>query len=199
MQKKYILIIGIVVILAIAGWIAWDIFGNKIDGTVSPAEVVKQSPAPLSEASNVQGGVVPSSAAIVTASLAEQQEMNLQVMAIVFAEKFGTYSNHDGYQSLSATKSMMTASTAKWLDTYIVDLQKKYGNESAVYFGITTKALNNTIVSIANDRATVSVGCQRKESVGAGEIIYNQPLKLEFKKINNEWKVDGAYWQAKES
>ena len=192
-RKTLILIIGVVVVLGIGGWIVWDIFGTGVDdqGTLT-GNSVKQAPV----AENVAQTSVPAA----PATPAEKQEMNLQILARVFAEKFGTYSNHDSYKSLAGTKSFMTASAAKWLASYLVEMEKKHGGENSSYYGVTTKAVSALVKSFDEDDAVLVVNCQRKESVlGAADVSFNQQLELEFKKINNEWKIDGAYWQAKES
>ena len=185
-----ILIIGVFVILVIGGWIVWDVVENGSSEDSAAEQIpVKQAPA-VSEA-----------AAVLAEKAAPEdiQAMNLQVLATVFAEKFGTYSNHDVYQSLLGAKLLETASMVSWTDSYVVEMKKKHGDDSSAYYGITTKALNSSVSQVSADSAVVMVGCQRKESsYGLPEILYNQALKLEFKKINNEWKVDGAYWQNKE-
>jgi hypothetical protein len=94
----------------------------------------------------------------------------------------------------------MTASAALWLKTYVADMEKKHGNENSSYYGVTTKAVSAAMKSFSDDSAVLVVSCQRKESLsGAADVSFNQQLELELKKINNEWKIDGAYWQAKES
>ncbi|MBI5254252.1 hypothetical protein HY932_00510 [Candidatus Falkowbacteria bacterium] len=192
-KKIIILLIGIVVFALIVGWIAWDIWGNKnATQTQNPATVVKEA-APVITQPTTQTPVV-------VADKQEQQTMQAQVLAKVFAEQFGTFSNHENYASLEKLKNMMPASTAKWFNDYIVDLKKKYGGEFATYYGVTTTAVNANVLEASDTKMTLLVDCQRKESMGAAPTIeYNQSLKLNLVKINNEWKIDGVFWQNKEA
>lgn len=191
-KKIIILLVGIVVSALIIGWIVWDIWGNKNDAQTPAAGVQVKEATPVTTQPTTQ-------TQIVTADKTEQQSMQAQVLAKVFAEKFGTFSNHDNYASLDSLKKMMTTSTAKWLEGYLVDLKKKYGGEFATYYGATTTAVNAKATDAAADKMTMLVDCQRKESMGVAPTIeYNQSLKLNLVKINNEWKIDGVFWQNKE-
>ncbi|MFH0814626.1 MAG: hypothetical protein V1902_00825 [Candidatus Falkowbacteria bacterium] len=193
-QKIIILLVGIVVFALIIGWIVWDVWGNKNEIS-APAAQVKE--AVLLTTPSTQ---TTTPAQVVIADKQEQQSMQAQVLAKVFAEKFGTFSNHENYASLEKLKNMMTTSTAKWFNDYITDLKKKYGNEFATYYGVTTTAVNANVLEASETKMILLVDCQRKESMGIAPIIeYNQSLKLNLVKINNEWKIDGVFWQNKEA
>lgn len=119
-------------------------------------------------------------------------------IAMAFAERFGSYSNQSSYGNFTDLKIFMTANMKDWADKYVADLKAKATNQ-AVYYGITTNALTSEVKNYdeAGGNAQIIVSTKRQENTDttSANPAYVQKLVLDFKKINNEWLVDRAYWE----
>jgi hypothetical protein len=87
----------------------------------------------------------------------------------------------------------MTDSMKSWADNYI-DEQSKV-EYSGLYYGITTTALVGEVTEFNNEDANVTVTTKRKEIKDNQEDIFNQDIIINFNKVGDEYKVNGAYWQ----
>jgi hypothetical protein len=127
--------------------------------------------------------------------LSEQEKVNgfLIKTSSAFSERFGSYSNQSNFENLLDLKMLMTEKMQNWVDSLIV----KGGSQNAVYYGITTKALNTNIKNSSESVSEVIVSTQRQESVGSeiNSKIYYQDLIIIFTKEGGLWKVDSAIWQ----
>jgi len=191
-QKIIILVVSLVVV---AGLIIWGIFGF-----LGEKEEVKELP----QAEEETGAKVETgqdlAALMPEISEEEKEEFAAQVLARVFAEKFGTYSNHQDYQSILDSQSMMTSSMKAWSSSFVKKLKIQKGDQFDDYYGISTSALKIEVVELSESSAEFLVKCQRTEYPEAGQpVVYNQDLKLNLIKIDNDWKVSAAYWQDKEA
>lgn len=190
-QKIIILVVSFVVIVGLIVWVVFGLLGDK-------EEDVKELPQ-VEEAIKVDTGkklaeLMPE------VSEEEKKEFSAQILARVFAEKFGTYSNHQSYQSILDSQKMMTGSMKAWSDSFVKQLKKNKGDQFDAYYGISTSALKVEIVELNESSAEFLVKCQRTEYPEAGQpVVYNQDLKLNLIKIDNDWKVSAAYWQDKEA
>jgi len=191
-QKIIILAVSFIVIAGLIVWLVFGLLGNKNVETIHELS-------PSSETTKVDTGkklaeLMPE------ISEEEKKEFSAQVLARVFAEKFGTYSNHQSYQSILDSQQMMTSSMKSWSSSFVVKLKKTKGDQFDDYYGISTSALKVEVVELDEDSAEFLVKCQRTEYPEAGQpVVYNQNLKLNLIKIDNDWKVSAAYWQDKEA
>ncbi|MFA5886280.1 MAG: hypothetical protein WC863_00700 [Patescibacteria group bacterium] len=123
---------------------------------------------------------------------------DLAKRAMLYSERFGSYSNQSDYGNFTDLKIFMTASFREWVDKYVADLKK---NPQAVegYYGIETKALTTELKSFADKDGTaeITVTTERRESnsqIGGGE-PYIQKIDFGFVKVGSDWLIDKAYWQ----
>lgn len=121
----------------------------------------------------------------------------LIAIAKTFAEKFGSFSNQGNFENLEDAKYFMTARMIEWTNQYI---EKNKKVQNAVFYGVTTKSLKEEIITLSDDEesAQVLVSAQQEEFgsevASRGKIVYKR-LMLDFKKVDNSWKVDSAQWQ----
>lgn len=135
----------------------------------------------------------------------ENQNTNLAVKndetvinenCLVFAERYGSYSNNNNFQSFIDLKSWMTASFQKEIDEFVVSEQEKA--KTAPYFAVYTKVISKNIIGLTLQKANCSVVCQRTERNETTETAsYFQNLLLQFSKEGEAWLVDQATWQEK--
>ncbi|MEI6835394.1 MAG: hypothetical protein WCK59_01040 [Candidatus Falkowbacteria bacterium] len=119
-------------------------------------------------------------------------------LSSLFAERLGSFSNQSDYGNVTDLKIFMTATMKSWADKYVADLRaQKY---SGSYYGITTRALTTKVLSYDDKtgKARIEVSAERRESqADILGVAYIQKMTLDLVKVNNEWLVDGAFWEKK--
>jgi len=128
-------------------------------------------------------------------------EGDLKKMALLFAERFGSFSNQSNFRNISDLKIFMTKSMEKWADDYIMEQNNKMA-DNIIYYGIITKAVTAEVRQFneATGQAAVMISTRRRETAmmdNNNSDTYNQDILISFVKENNLWKVNNAYWQAK--
>jgi len=190
MNKKKIILIAVIVLIAvlvIVGLIA--VFGKK----EQPESIVKTEISITDNKDNTKPELV-----VIQPSLKETQNASLSYLARMAAERLGTFTNQSGYLSISDLLPMMTQNMKNWVEeTYLPKLKKDYPFNGLLYRVTSVSPVAN-IISQTENKATLVVENQRTEKYGDNEEkSFFQDLKLEFVKINNNWLIDGAYWQNK--
>ena len=120
--------------------------------------------------------------------------LGLKQLAWTYAEIFGSYSNHANFKGWRDLKDLSTVKMQRYID----DIIGTGFNNIEIYEGYDTKALSSDLQNIdnVNAQATVLVKTQRVHSLtGQAERVFYQDILLQFVRINNEWKVNGAWWQ----
>ena len=118
----------------------------------------------------------------------------LLAIATTFTEKFGSFSNQGNFENLNDLRSMMTPKMIDWTNNYV----RQHQSEAIdAYYGITTKALLPKIADLQKSQVTILITTQRQETKNntLNPQIFYQDLKLQLKKINDNWLVDEAEWQ----
>lgn len=123
---------------------------------------------------------------------------SLKRIALSFAERFGSYSNHSNYSNILDLKIFMTDDMRAWADKFVQEAKVK-DKYSDIYYGTTTKAILVQEKKFDEDtgQAVFLVKTQRRESMGDmgnASTIY-QDVLLFFVKERDSWKVDKAEWQ----
>lgn len=123
---------------------------------------------------------------------------DLQRLAGLFAERFGSYSNQSNFSNISDLKIFMSQKMAVWAENYVAE-QKKSDSKD-IYYGITTKSVSQEVKNFDEDSGTASilVSTRRREANGTTNNIsniFNQNILINFIKENGIWKVDSASWQ----
>lgn len=118
--------------------------------------------------------------------------------AALFAEVLGSFSNQSNYENVTSLEIYMTPKMKDWSDKYVADLRaQKYTGE---YSGITTQALTKKVLSYDEKvgKAKIEVQTQRQEqhvdTLGAS---FLQKMTVDLVKVNDEWRIDGAFWENK--
>jgi hypothetical protein len=171
-------------------------FGNNKNDTVQqePESAVEEVVITPAMENKIQESVQPEMSAN------EIGAESLERIAFSFAERFGSYSNHSGYSNVLDLKIFMTKSMQVWADNFVKETaaKEKY---SAIYYGITTKAILAEVQKYDDDagQADILVKTQRREStgeIGNASLSY-QDIFISFIKESGSWKVNKAEWQEK--
>jgi Na+-transporting methylmalonyl-CoA/oxaloacetate decarboxylase gamma subunit len=200
MNRKYIGIFIVVLSLILLGFIIYFIFIYNF----SPASAPEEEAKPAAEAKKEFNKITPEPQAIQPKIYQDKQikrtvsEADLRQIAASFAERFGSYSNQSDFSNIEDLKLFMSRRMKNWADGYISDLKSKRG-ESAIYYGITTKAVSAEIKNYDQNsaQAQILVKTQRREAVGTTNNASNkyEDIKISLIKENGAWKIDEARWE----
>jgi hypothetical protein len=124
----------------------------------------------------------------------EKSVEELQNLARIFAERYGSFSNQGGFQNIDDVQTLVTAEMKDWLEQKKQESMEKYPINGE-YFGITTSAPISKVESFTEDKAMIVITTQRKETKNGETTNYNQDIKIEFTKQDGKWLISGAYWQ----
>lgn len=174
------------------------------------ALVFRQKPTPVVEeatklaavvspegTSNVAGGNVsapvevkkmPSKAEVTQVA----KEIAIKNTAINFVERFGSYSVAANFANFDELKPFSTLTVVQWLDQYKIQLTAK---QSADFVGVTTKVVSAKIISSSETSASVLTSTQRSETYKTEQKTTYKDMLVKLVWQNNQWLVDGAYWQ----
>jgi hypothetical protein len=219
MNKKLLGILVVIVSLLIMGGIVYVVFlGNnpisKFLGEEKETEVVTDDPeTPVSAVAGkprVPEAVIRQRPAelkpepkeiepIKRSNVNEFNKSDIMRMAASFTERFGSYSNHSNFSNIIDLKIFMSVNMARWADTFVFE-QRKNGLSDAMYFGITTKAVNEEVKAFDDDTgfASVLVSTRRREYTGTTTNLsnsYDQLVQINFVNERGAWKIDDANWQ----
>src|SRR3989339_206310 len=184
-KATIIIVAGVVVIAVIIGGFIWL---NRADQPLA-----EMAPAPKAELDDTTAEVVK----IAPPTVAEKQAASIGAVAKTFVERFGSYSNQSGYSSLAELEALSTESFAAWLESNCVPKLKKEHDPSGYYYEISTEAPMIASVEQSATAAKFVVTTQRIEKTDNGEKTFQQDIVLDMKKIGDEWRGGGAYWQKK--
>lgn len=129
----------------------------------------------------------------------EAEQVDVILIAKSFAERFGSYSNQSDYSNFNDLEIFMTANMNNWIkNTYIDDLRSQNPNID-IYYAIETKYISEQIISLDETagRAEIMIKTQRQEFENdiLNPSVFYQDILLQLNKIDNQWKVNGAFWQ----
>lgn len=201
MNKRAIGITIIVLAGVLLSFIVYIIFFKKFNqvpvDNKAPAVQETQTQAQLPKIENPQ----PIKKTIISPPTKEEVSRDeLRRLAMLFAARFGSFSNHSTYQNISDLKMFMTAGMQVWADKYVEEQNSK-NNGSAIYFGITTTAATAEVKSFDANAGTaeIAVGTERRESAGTtnNTSAYGQMLNMKFVKEAGAWRVSEARWDDK--
>ena len=129
---------------------------------------------------------------------AQNIEGDLMRKSASFAERFGSYSNQSSFSNISDLRLFMTAAMKSWADSFIEENNAK-SRDTSIYYGITTKALSQEILSLDEEGgfAKVKVLTLRRESPQneSPDASFYQDIEISFKVENKVWKIDSAFWK----
>lgn len=116
----------------------------------------------------------------------------LQAKASFFAERFSTFSSVRPYENITSLKDYMT-------DNYWQFLNGKAGSAKPVYpaTGYVAKVVGTQVVALDENSGSAQINVplvRQSFSDDTYDVGKLYSLLIKFKKINNVWLIDGAYW-----
>ncbi len=117
-------------------------------------------------------------------------------LSMAFVDSFGSYSNSGDFSDISRMQTVMTPEFLGYVqNSYLPELQKKHVIDGFPYV-MRTKSLVAKIIEERKEEMKIMISTSRKEKSGNNEEnIFNQDILVSLKKIDNNWFIDGAFWQ----
>lgn len=151
------------------------------DGGIQPQPVPEQ---PVIPAPNE---VVPEP----TDSVQADGTTSLPRLAASFAERYGSYSNHNDFENLKDLEVLMSDRLAAETESYIID--QLAGGTLSEYVGVSTRALKSEVVSFSDEDGGAEVTVSTQRSYSDGRLVF-QNLYLNFVKSGEQWLVSSVNW-----
>ena len=120
----------------------------------------------------------------------------IKPVAIAFVERFGTYTNHSDYVSIQDLAPIMTNTMTSWVEVVYIPKLKEEHDVTGFFYRIKAEAPVVVVTEELGDSARVKVTAKRMETIGDAETKeFLQDIELELVKINEEWLINGAFWE----
>lgn len=193
-------LIALVLLVTIIGAVMMSFGVRKVSTTGTNASNANRNLPPSEQGvgANVTIANVPQTVANTQTPSGEEAAKEL---AILFAERFGSFSNQTDYENVASLKGFMTSRMQEWADGYVAQ-GRASTDPGAPYYGITTSAIAAEQQSFddAAGKAEYLVSAARREvnSAKATDTTFNQQLRVRLARSDNAWKVDEAVWLTKE-
>ncbi len=125
---------------------------------------------------------------------AEKEHDEAVALALLFTERFGSYSTETIDTVAGELAGFVTPAGATQTREVLRQQKSKYGTTAT---GVTTKALTTSFSQFkAGASATVDVQTQRSEQPVGGKVVdATSTLRLDLVKQGQQWKVNRAVWQ----
>lgn len=203
-RRTRLILVGIavaVLVLALAAYLTLRPSPAAPASTPEPGPTEPLTPSglqpPAPTPTTVTTTTAPAGPTFARASSREILEQQLIGTGGQFAERFGTYSNQSDFQNLIDLFPLMTDRMREATERTIEAARAT--STPSTYVGVTTRAVTTAIASLDEGagRATIRVSAQRVTQTGdAAPVAKYEILTLEFRKVQNVWKVDSAVWSA---
>lgn len=110
-------------------------------------------------------------------------------------EIYGTFTNKgsEPYKNLKDLDIYATANMKGWIGSQT----SKPFDQNAAFFGMTTKALSSVVLESSANNAKVLVTTKREEIVESRQQprVFYALIEVQMVMEDDQWKVDGLYWQ----
>lgn len=179
-KKRLLLIVGILILIAILALLFWP-----REKTLAPPreETPAAAPAPAAEPSLV--------APLVEREVPTPTQASAEAVARTFAERFASFSAQSRFANIRDLYPVMTNQFAAEQEALIASAPAL-----GEYYGVTSKIVSLTTVSLENGSAVIEASLQRIEARGSAQNAETkyETLRLDLVFENGTWLVDGAAW-----
>jgi len=188
----FIIILALIVMIGLVYFMFLAPFGND----ALPLATVPASSETITSVSNK---IVP--VPVVQNRVIDKKEVGedeLKTIAASFVERYGTYSNQSGYKNIKELDVFMSKNMQAWAAQY-VDQALRNNSDTAIYYGITTKAVVVETLNFSSSatKASFKAQTQRVEAIGStsNERSFQQTAIVDMIREAGIWKVDGVVWE----
>jgi hypothetical protein len=183
-RSKILLVLVIILVILLAVWLYFWLQNNNtnVNTNINQPAVSTNTPT-----INTPTGVVEPIPKLTDTTL------SARVLALNFAERYGTYSNDMPYENLKNLTGILTPSFQTRVNSII-----KSGTKPAGFYSVTTKALVAKVDRQTDSAAELTISTQRQEVFTRdGEVkISYATLRVSLSKSGENWLVDSASWES---
>lgn len=112
--------------------------------------------------------------------------------ASTFVEQFGTKSNQNKNRHIDDVLPLVTARMATWLEGQ----RQQERTTDDMYQGVTTRVITSSFLSLTDTSAQVSITAQQEYAYRvSSNVRYASGTVYLSKDSQNQWKVDGLFWE----
>lgn len=195
MNKKMIIILVIVAAILLLSTLVLLLVAQRstapavITDTANPTSITDNSTSDNSPVTSDNSNTLPSNS---NTAVPVDSKTSLYQTARFFTERYGSYSTDNEHENIDSLRTFMTDAMQTTADALIASQ-----TNTNTFYGITTQAANVDILDYTSTAtgATVEVVARRTETTNGTTTQYTQTARLQFKKINEAWKVDTFKWQ----
>lgn len=190
--RNRLLVIGLLLAVIVL-IVVFTLFDSEEDATPADEPLVVETEGDLGISSDIPAAVIPSGLEPDPEPVVEGRTASLQI-AQLFAERYGSYSNQGGYRNLQDLLPVMTASYR--LETEEL-LEEVASNPPAIdYEGFTATRVSQEEISFNENAGTAvyEISLQQVKTTSTGSEILYRTLRVELRKVGDDWKVDDAEW-----
>lgn len=185
LRQRVFIIIGLISGLIIAFLLIYYLVFQKPANEQTPSGVI-----PSEEINFNISGQSGSGSTTVT-PVVENKPVDMSIyakqVAKIFVERFATYSNQNNNQNIDDVLSMSTPVMARWLETQRKDFVSEY-------IGVNTVVVASRVLNGDESKATVEVDVQQENMTNNGVQVQQKTGRVDLVMENNDWKIDGFYW-----
>lgn len=189
-RKKIFIYLSIVVLFLLAIILLYFVFRKP--AVVSPVQNTTPTSTPSTASSTTQPQVfvpIKNIPPPPPATTEERERLYVKQLARTFVERFETYSNQNKNRNITDATELATSNMAG----YIATKSQEQGTE---YQGVTTKVISMDVADFSGESATVTVGAQvDAQTKDSAKTTYKNG-RVELKKIEGTWKINGVFWDA---
>lgn len=136
------------------------------------------------------GASAPAGLPVKPLSSLEIEKNNVEQLAKIFVERYGTYSTDNEFENIKEVKSLVTQ--ALWSQISAVMNIK---NTSQNFLGITTKVISVSISNWSADKVSLTLNAMRTEDKNGATTTRYQNVVVEMIKAGGVWLASSIVWQ----
>jgi len=158
--------------------------------TVETGGVNQINRLPVQGVADISSNVTNGTITIAQPTTEEMQKNAAKQMSKVFTERYGSFSNQNGYQNIIEVKELSTVVLYSDISKIMTTTQNQ-----STYYGMTTKVVTMSITKWSSSSATITLSTSRSETKSSSTKKINQDAIVQMTKSGNSWLVSSFKWQ----
>lgn len=130
---------------------------------------------------------------LISVEPASDARIESRQIAELFAERYGSYSNQGDYRNLRDLLPVMTTRYRAETEAFLEGAETPVGQP---YEGVTSRRISTDVRDVDEDSAVIAISLQQSRVVGASDpTVGYRILRMELRKVGEDWYVDRATWE----
>ncbi|MBI2037604.1 MAG: hypothetical protein HYT15_01560 [Candidatus Magasanikbacteria bacterium] len=192
LRARIFIIISVVIFLVLAISIFLIVRNkNKKTENANPTTTTTTSTSNNTQSGSqvVVDGQLPTGLTARTPTSLEVEKNNVEQLAKIFVERYGSYSTDNEFQNIKESESLVTKSL--WTK---ISAGMNVKSTSQGFLGVTTKVVSASITDWSASKATVQLRLMREENKDGTVSNRYQNATVEMVKQGNVWLANALAW-----